>query len=63
MTIIAGNWKMNHDPESSISFLEEFESYGSVPEDIKTVIFPTFLCLFLLFQHLPPLYKLEALGY
>ncbi len=45
MTIIAGNWKMNHDPESSISFLEEFESYGSVPEDIKTVIFPTFLCL------------------
>ncbi len=45
MTIIAGNWKMNHDSESCVSFLEEFESYGKIPKGIKAVVFPTFLCL------------------
>ncbi len=41
MTIIAGNWKMNHDSESCVSFLEEFESYGKIPKGIKAVVFPT----------------------
>ncbi len=45
MTIIAGNWKMNHDPDSSLAFFEKLKSYGSIPDNVKTVIFPTFLCL------------------
>lgn len=45
MTIIAGNWKMNHDSESCLSFLNEFESYGKIPKNVEAVIFPTFLSL------------------
>jgi len=45
MTIIAGNWKMNHDPDSSSAFFKKLQSYGPIPDNVKTVIFPTFLCL------------------
>ena len=44
MTIIAGNWKMNHDSDSSLAFFEKLQSYGPIPNNVKTIIFPTFLC-------------------